>query len=265
MIINSYRFVDEAVDSDAQAFIDAMTSPTSTEEDAVKVLVDRLKGTGTTNGSDLWTKVGSGEIFPCAFSSAANNTLGLTRAFDGTQVNSPTNSNGMVVSGSEYMRTGIAPSVMNNNDVTIGVWLLAGSKVTEIAIGSNSNGSGTQRLFMIPWHGTLNQLLFDCYDAANGRTVSTMTAASGLLVGTRRSASDAEIYRNGSSLATNTSTEGGSQPTHELYIGAYNNIGTASLHLTDTVRFAVVMDGLTDNEVTDLNDSVTDFLTELGL
>ena len=73
-----------------------------------------------------------------------------------------------------------------------------------------------------------------------------------------------EHYRNASSLGSDTNS-GGSRSGYEMYIGARNQGGSANLYTNNTIRFAGVLNGLTDNEVTDLNDCVTTFHSDLGL
>lgn len=114
--------------------------------------------------------------------------------------------------------------------------------------------------------GPADLALFDAgdYGTGNGRVSTTVATALGFTVGTARSASDKELYKNGSSIATQTNTGNLTYANRSIYLLAQNEAGTANWFNSNRHSFAFIGSGLTDSEVSTLSTIVNDYQTSLG-
>jgi hypothetical protein len=153
---------------------------------------------------------------------------------------------------SKYLQTGYIPSTHGTtNSTSMGVWNHAASAAGgAVHIGAVTGSNASRQAMNAPF--TDGRFYFDAYDVTTGRTSSGVLATPyGLLVGSRRGATDAEIYRNGASLAT-SSSGGGTKPSHELFMFALNISGSPSSHVSHRMSFGLVGLGLTDADVLSL-------------
>ena len=102
----------------------------------------------------------------------------------------------------------------------------------------------------------------------NGSQVISVSTANslGLYCGTSTSATSAKLYKNGSSIATSTTTQARALFNNNIYIGA-TNVSTTNLPLYFTSRqyaFASIGDGLTDTQASDFYTAVQAFNTTLA-
>jgi hypothetical protein len=116
--------------------------------------------------------------------------------------------------------------------------------------------------------GTGNNTLFDAgdFDGGNGRVSTTSEAsASGMTVGSVRSATDRTLYRNGSNIATQTANEPIIYTSNNLYIGAQNAGGPgASYFSSNRYAFITIGSGLTNTEIVNLSTIINTYETSLG-
>jgi hypothetical protein len=93
---------------------------------------------------------------------------------------------------------------------------------------------------------------------------SSTSDSRGFWLGTRRSSSDREVYKNGSSESTFTTLELTENPNKTLYIGARNENAGANYFSSKECAFASIGNGLTDTEVSNFYIAVNKFQTTLS-
>ena len=154
-------------------------------------------------------------------------------------------SNGFQLNGSSsYARTGIIPSAsLTLNSVALEVY-----SRTNIAENAQDLACNTivltQRLTWLI-RSLANVSFFDAYDVTGGRHSETQTSSLGGFLANRLSPTDSRLFRNGLQYGIAINTSGGTQPTHELYLGANNGAGTAAAFASKELAGAGVFNGLT--------------------
>jgi len=94
-----------------------------------------------------------------------------------------------------------------------------------------------------------------------GDAATTNAARDGFFVGSARTSADRELYRNGSSVATNT-TDQSSSGTLEFALHAYS--ATTGFYSNARISFAHIGTPLTDTEAANLSTRVNALMTALG-
>lgn len=118
-----------------------------------------------------------------------------------------------------------------------------------------ADGSGGQTLFD---SGTFNPSGF-------GRVSTTgQTSASGMTVGSVRSAVDRTLYRNGLNIATQTGNRTPAYPNRTIVIGAQKNETGVAYYSDNRYAFATIGSGLTDTEIVNLSNIINTYQTSLG-
>lgn len=238
-------------DIDAQAFFDAVViaggSLSDTEKDAVNVYILDAKN----NTNSWWTDLSA--WYPMVGSSAASTGVNAKTpgTFDITWVNTPTfSSNGVDFNGTnEYGRTGFIPSTgfPSNNDASIGYYSRENIDSGNITMGVN-NASSTQRLFLtLKNSGSFTGIMFN---QAGSQDINISSSDSrGEFVLSRTTSTNLKGYRNGVSLETQTGAHTGTRPTLEIYLGARNNNGSASLFTAYQTAGVFIADGLSTAQI----------------
>ena len=101
------------------------------------------------------------------------------------------------------------------------------------------------------------------YFANASSAITATNDLKGLCAYTRRSSSDIEMYKNGVSISTGT-TSSLNLPSNNFYLGAVNDNGTASYYIGSEYAFFHLGDGLTDTESANFYTAVQTFQTTLG-
>lgn len=235
------------LDADAAAFITAHETATGatmaqTQKDAVIGFVARLKGVGTTFGSDLFTKLSNAgsRLFPFiptsdSVASAAGYAINIINpAQTGSFVNllpSDITPNGVTGGATKYFDQGVAPSAFTSTDIGADAYSRTDAENLFLAFGSSS---GTNQ-------NSSNVSLFPKYTGlgALGRVnqsssfVLVAVANSLGLVSVDRSGTTQTHSRNGVQVATNTST---AQTPSTLNMYGLGANGTTGLWGADTAR-----------------------------
>jgi hypothetical protein len=252
------------IDPDAAAYIAAAGITDAAEQAAVNQLVLDLKGTGsTTNNTDVWAEMlALYPVSPTSLAAAAFN-LKNPATYQIDWYNSPSHSSaGVAFNGTtQYGDCNFIPStaLASANDAC------AGGSVNSVAAGTTyimgSNVTTSQRFLFYHLTSTINAQLFS---TGNGIVSGSYTARGGVFISSRRSSTDLEIYEAGASLATQTGTHTGTLPNISVFLSAYNNAGTPLGFSQQTIDFAFLGKGLTDNQVTDIYDAITNYNTALS-
>lgn len=245
-------------DADAQEFITA-SGISGTEATAINTLVGTLKSAG------VWTKIKA--AYPMVGGTATSCKWNLKDArdldaayrlfFNGGGTFS---SSGYLPNGTNaYANTFLNPSTqLTATSVHLSYYSRTATPVgTTVEIGNN-NGSAN---------------VFHIRSAANfiaGSSSTTLmnftttTNAQGFWLGTKRANNDREIYRNGVTQTTSTTSDTTAFTSVNLYLGATNQNATPASYSNKQCAFASIGDGLTDAEVTAFYNAVQTFNTTLG-
>ena len=268
-LVNPYSYAT-GCDADALAFLSAAAITDATITSAICTLVTTMKADGT------WTKMSA--IYPMVGGTATTHKFNLKNpadtnaAFRLSFVGGITHSsNGVAFGGvNGYADTFLSPSTVlsaNNNSLNYYSRTIAASTtVTAIDMGAVPNqASNPSLLAMVIRRATSNNSFF----AANTSTsafvaLTTVTNGSGFFSGSIINSSSRKLYRNGSSIATNTTTGVQSLPSQKIFIGAISNNNVASLFSNRQCAFASIGSGLNDTEAAALYTAVQAFNTTLS-
>jgi hypothetical protein len=227
--------------------------------------------------NNLWDKINA--FYPVLGGVAASHSINAKSSgttydlvFNGGWTHTSDGMQGNGING--YANTSLNPnSVFGTGTTHLSAYInLQGSVGDRIYdIGANaSDGALTAQLNLTGKRtsGTGNNTLFDAgdFDGGNGRVSTTSQAsASGMTVGSVRSATDRTLYRNGSNIATQTANEPIIYTTNNLYIGAQNAGGTgASYFSSNRYAFITIGSGLTNTEIVNLSTIINTYETSLG-
>lgn len=244
-------------DFDANAFITAAFITNNTQKAATNTLTIDLKG------YNIWTKFKA--IYPIVGGSASSHavnlktpgTYNLTFATGWTHA-----STGMTPNGATYADTALNPSsalTLNSTHLSFYSRTNVSAVQREIAIyqaGDNptmalGTGSGTE----ISDHYNYNQ-----------RISASIASSTGFYIATRTTSTSHKLYKNNTTLGTNTSANVNVLPNGNLFIGASNNttLGVISSYSTKQCAFASIGDGLTDTEAANFYTAVQAYQVTLG-
>jgi len=251
-------------DPDAVAFINAAALTSMTDKYAINNLVTGLKN------KSLWGKMKA--IYPFAGTTATTHKFNLKNpadtdaafrlVFSGGWTHS---ANGALPNGTNaFADTKFIPSTESNLDNThFSVYSrsnVAGAFQAELGC---DQGDNTRMLIILKW--STNNLFADLWRVTQRVTVNMSSIdTTGLFTVSRTASNLVTVYRNGSSLGTNTSTTAGSRPTIAPYLGANNQSGTAVNFSAKQLAFATIGDSLSASESTDFYNIVQAYQTALS-
>ena len=244
-------------DADAQAFFNRVTtaggSLSTTEQDAVNTLVVQMKDDG------IWNSMKA--IYPMVGASAAACAQNLkSSSFTGTFSAGWTfASTGVTPNGtSAYMDTGFnALSNFNASNAHMAFYSRTQAVNVQVEMGYYD---GDIKIFHL--RPGSNFQFISSTDSVLAYT--TTSDARGFWLNTKRSDTDREIYRNGISEATLTTTDTTAWDNLKVYLGARNENGTPAVFSNKQCAFASIGDGLTDTEASDFYTAVQAFQTTLS-
>jgi hypothetical protein len=248
-------------DTDAQAFFTAAGISDTTQKSAVNQLVLDLKS------ASIWTKMLA--IYPFVGGTSTTHKYNLKdprdldAAFRGVFSGTVTqDANGITGNGSTgYMDTKLNGSTQSiGNDSSMGVYVRTNSAAadkTEI-----SAYDGLSAYWSIKCRQAGDTTFNGIYRfATDGFIQPANTNSSGFFTLTRRSSSDAESYRNGSSTGTTTTTTQ-SIPNSTVLLGTR---GDHAASFSDrNIAFAFVGNGLTTAQMANYYTAVQAYQTTLG-
>lgn len=268
-LVNPFRY-STGCDPDAVAFLAAAGITDATITSAICTLIISMKANGT------WAKMQA--IYPMVGGTATTHKFNLKNpadsnaafrlAFTGGWTHS---ANGALSNGTNaYADTFMAASTIltaNNNSLSYYSRTVAASSSTvAVDMGAVPNQALDPSLFAL---GIRRSTSNGSFIAANTSTIALLAATtvadgSGLFSGSIISSSSRKLYRNGSSIATNTTTGVQSLPSQKLFISAISNSNVASLFSNRQCAFASIGSGLSDAEAATLYSSVQAFQTTLS-
>jgi hypothetical protein len=241
-------------DSDTNAFILRVTnaggSLTSNEENAVDILVKKLKTDG------IWNLTKT--IYPMVGASAAACAQNLksssfTGVFNGgwTFASSGVRGNG----STGYMSTGFIPS---SNYSTLDAHV-SFYTTTNAAGGFDLGGDDFPLQFSFSAKFSINNF---AYVRMGSQTVASITDSNGHFVITQNASLGMRGFRNNSSYISGSFNSGIS--TRAVEIGCVNDSGTRQYFSNREYNFVSIGDGLTNAQASDFYTAVQAFQTTLG-
>jgi len=259
--ITTYNANVISYDSDAAAYFTAASITDVTEKNAVNQLVLDLKGTGsTTNNNNIWASMQAiYPVSPTSLSAAAFN-LKNTSLYEITWFNSPSHATtGITGNGTtQYGDTGAVMGTILSDEDDSGMTYSGDYASGDYPMGATAISMGTWgiRTTSNKRHG---------YLGLSSAVVSGGSGGAGIYSAVRRSTTDKELYKNGASAATNTTSDTGNFPsTQNLYVLGLNNNGSAGAFFAGEIDFWAVHTALTAGEAQDLYDAITTYNTALS-
>jgi len=243
------------VDPDAQAFITAAGITNPTQQSAINQLVVDLKGYG------IWSKLGA--CYPMIGGSATAHSYNLKNPsqYQITWFGGATHSaNGVGFNGTNsYGNTGYNQTTAGDtvNSAHLSYYSRTNSNATEVEIGVQHPASN-YNLLEIRTSGTTYFL-----QNQSALTIVSDSDSRGFYLGNRQASNDIDGWRNGIKLINGT-TASNSLPNANIFIGAFNSLGAASLYTTKQCAFASIGSGLTDTEAANFRTAVQAFQVTLG-
>lgn len=255
-LLTRLTFGGSAIDADAVAFNNAAGITNTTEGGAINTLVSELKS------NNLWTKFNA--IYPFVGGTATSHKFNLINSADtdaafrlnfvGGWTHS---SNGALPNGTNgYANTFLNPNaILSLTSSHVSVYSRTLTVGVEVELGAFDGTSFTQlRAAANAVFGSTSSIL----------NYTTTTDARGFWVASKRANNDREAYRNGASQTTVTTNDALAYPNLNIFLGARNDSGVASVFSNKQLAFASIGSGLTDAEVSTLNTIITTFQTTLG-
>lgn len=249
-----------AFDADAQAFITAAAITDVTQQNAINTLVLALKG------YSIWTKFKA--IYPIVGGTASQHKFNLKDPRDLDAAFRLT-----FATGWTHSATGMTPSLtfantfFNSNSFGllnshhISYYSRSNLNLTQVEIGNQLGASATN---LSARFSNIS------YFRINATTVSILgyisaadTDSRAFYIGNRTASNVVNGWRNSVKIISGT-VASVSLPNNNMYIGAYNNAGTASNNTTKQCAFASIGDGLTDTEASNFYTAVQAFQTSLS-
>ena len=244
-------------DVDAQAFFDRVTAAlgtlSATEKTAVNTLVKQMKLDGT------WTPMKA--IYPMVGASAAACKQNLKSAsFEGSFSTGWTfASTGVTPNGtSAYMDTGFVPSsniTLDNAHLSY----YSRTNIVGVQVDIGSIGGATNAFYLIM---NLNNIAPSGINAPETLRTSAMSPTLGMLIGSRIVSTEEKYYTN--NVSQTLTKNSNSMNSFNVYLGCFNQSGTANLFSTKETAFASIGDGLTDTQASNFYTAVQAFQTTLA-
>jgi hypothetical protein len=252
------------IDPDAAAFFARVTAAggtlSATEQTAVNTLVVQMKADGT------WTPMKA--IYPMVGASAAACAQNLkSSSFTGTFTSGWTfASTGVTGNGtSAYMDTNLNQSnnlTPSNNHVSIYSRTDVNGTISPLNLNVDCGVTNNQTHSFSQILTRLNGNF--AYENGSQTTSVAVINSLGFYIGSSISSTSGKAYKNGSLVATSTTTQARTMYNANVYIGATNALGTAFYYSIRQYAFASIGDGLTDTQAGNFYTAVQAFQTTLS-
>jgi hypothetical protein len=261
MIINPYSF-GVAYDPDAQAFITAAGLTDNTQKSAINTLVLSLKA------NNIWQKFKA--IYPFVGGTATTHKFNLINpadtnaafrlVFNGGWTHS---SNGATPNGiNAYADTFLVPNtILTQNSTHVSYYSRINSNLTEVEVGASNgpNASDNKLVLEIRTSG----VTYYNINSTNIYLQALDTNSRAFYIGNRTASNVVNGWRNSSKIVTGT-TASTAPSTANVYLGAFNRVGSVVFYSIKQCAFASIGDGLTDTDAGNFYTAVQAFQTTLS-
>ena len=245
----------------ADAFIKAAGITDSTQQTAIKTLVNDLNGYG------LWTKMKA--IYPMVGGTASSHSYNLKNPaqFQITWSGGITHSsNGVLPNGTNgFGNTNFNPSLNLTTSSAHQSFYFR----TNRPISKNSeygcSGSGSSKFALYPYTWSTGWIS-DIFDSTTSRIISSAGNSTGYIIGTRSSSSSHKLFRNNTQIAsTSNSTTGNIPNANYILFSSVNESNVINGYYDDNqIAFGSLGEGLSDTEAANLYTSIQKFQTTLN-
>lgn len=249
-------------DPDAQAFFTRVETAggtlSTTEKTATNQLVLDMKAAG------IWSAMRA--VYPMVGASAAACAQNLkSSSFTGTFTSGWTfASTGVTPNGtSAYMNTGFNPTTnLTYNSGYFSFYSRTNNTTGIDDFSATSGGDNPNMRLIINLGGTL----YCDFNSIATRASASNANSLGFYQSSRTSSTSIKVFKNNTTLATNTNTNTSiGQPNFPLYIGASNFSGSIANNFSNReCAFASIGDGLTDTQASNFYTAVQAFQTTLS-
>jgi len=246
----------------AQEFIDATGITDTVQQNAIISLVSDLKTYG------IWNKMVA--IYPIIGGTSTTHKFNLKNAVDSDSAfrlsyygGLTHSSNGIVGDGTGYIDTNLnALTSLINGNVSFSFYSRtntnAGAYSCEMTLNASSYSSVNWFSFRTN-NKTSGNAYFSIGDDNIAATVSS-TTGNGFFIGNETANNKRDLIRNGTIIATNTTTDNNALPNYNVSL-----FGSSFLNKsTNQCSFASIGVGLTSTEVTNFNNIIQAYQTTLS-
>lgn len=256
------------MDADAQAFITAASITDPTQQSALSTFYETLKADGiyTKMKAMYFPVTGSASTSKFNMVNPVDSDAAFRLSFSGGWTFSTGSGAGADPNGATaYADTFLIPSShLSTTNTHLSFFSLENTSVAgyPICIGAYDSASSSLRMLIKNGDGVF---VAEAYSSTQ-RILVNIPNSVGFYGTSRRSDTDLEGYKNGSSVLTNLNNQGSvSLPTSSVYISAQNSGGSANAYDANKWFFASIGDGLTDTEWTNLTNAVNTLRTSFGI
>jgi hypothetical protein len=155
----------------------------------------------------------------------------------------------------------------SQNDIHYGIYVTVdGGGTNTYDFGSHANTSTDSGMYDLAARRSSGSAIFDSPFAAGATRISVTTATSrGLLLGVRRASTDRQLYKNGSSIGTNVTSNNDALNNFSPFIFGQNPGDAGSIfYSNNTIGFVITGLALSTAEVSTLSTIVNTFMTSLN-
>ena len=269
-LVNPYWYAPSCGDADAVAFLAAAGITDATITSAICTLVTSMKANGT------WAKCNA--IYPFVGGTATTHKFNLKNpadtnaafrlSFSGgiTHTSNGVDFNGTNGYADTFMSASTTLTANNNSLSYYSRTVVASSTLTATDMGASPNASlAPSTIALFARRLTSNNSAFVSSTLTTSPlAITTVLNGSGLFIGSITSSSSRKLYRNGSIIATNTTTGVQSLPSQKIFIGAISSNNVAGFFSNRQCAFATIGSGLSDAESLALYNSIQAFQTTLS-
>ena len=162
-----------------------------------------------------------------------------------------------------YATTGFVPSTIAENNIHFSYYSRTNSQIlNELVMGGNSSGTFPVTYLRIRDNG--NQTLAVCGNTEANQPIAFGTLDSrGLFMGNYQSDTLRQLFKNKTLLNQSTVNLVLAKQTQQMYLGSYNNNGTAFTFTNKECAFASVGNGMTNVEQSLFYDIIQEYQTIL--
>lgn len=253
-------FIRGGFDAAAAAYFTAAGITDATQKNAYNTLVVGLKA------ANLYTKFYA--LYPMLGGSATSHKFNAINpvdsnaafrlSFSGGWTHS---SNGALPNGTNaYADTFLTPNTtLSLNNTHISFYSRTNISEVKVEFGTQ-NAASTKRLL---FQARIADITYAAVNGGVGAVSFADTDSRGFYIASRIISTTEKLYKNGSLSGTGVLASDGLS-TNSLYLGCFNNNGTAGFFSSKQVAFASAGQGFTDSEAATFNTLVTNFQTTLG-
>ena len=155
----------------------------------------------------------------------------------------------------------------SQNDIHYGIYITDdGGGTNTYDFGSHANTATDSGMYDLAGRRSSGSAIFDSPYAAGATRISITTATSrGLLLGVRRASTDRQLYKNGSSIGTNITSNNEALNNQAPFIFAQNAGASGTIfYSNNTIGFIITGLALSTAEVSTLSTIVNTFMTTLN-